>query len=487
MERQGDAMPHGAVGGLLNACKRAVTLASLACACSGLEAKRSIQPAPTRTSIGPVALDAETRRLLKTLELVDAGPPADVTNRFGDDPRAAAFGQRLFFYRGFAGPLLESDNDGGPGTLGMRGQPGRVGCADCHVPDDGFVDTRSRGRQISLGAEWGVRRPQSLLNVGQRRLLTWIGKSDTFFAQTVEVLENETEMNSSRLFVAQEVGRAFREEYEALFGALPALHDASRFPPLRAEETGCDRRLLDRPRTCRGRPGDGGPYSSMKPGDQFAVDRVVANLGKALGAYLRQLRCGPGRFDAFLAGDQAALTPAEQRGAALFVGRAACIGCHSGPFMSDFEFHNVGLRPRAVAVAFVDAGDEGAWTGVPQAQRNSFSSRGPHSDGDDGRLPSAVSERLRGSFQTPMLRCTSLNPSYMHTGQLRSLEAVVDFFNRGGDYAGYPGKSELSPLRLSEGERADLVAFLRSLDGSRPAPELLRDPGAALETTRAPR
>jgi cytochrome c peroxidase len=423
-------------------------------------------------------IDAETLARLKTLELVAADPPPDVTNRFADEPLAAAFGQKLFFYPGFAGKLLDSDNDGTPGTLGQRGAVGRIACASCHVPEDGFVDTRSRGQQISLGAEWGVRRAPSLLNVAQRRIFTWIGKTDTFAGQFVDVLENEKEMNSSRLFVAAETRRAFRREYEALFGPLPNFEDKTRFPALRAEDAGCDRSVPGKLRTCRGRPGDLGAYDELQPEDKLAVDRVVANLGKALGAYLRQLRCGPGRFDAYLSGDRNALSETELRGAKLFVGKARCVECHSGPFLSDFEFHNVGLRPRPVAVAFVDVGDKGASEGLGTLQRSSFNSRGPYSDGDDGRLPTTIPDRMLGAFATPMLRCTSVNPSYMHTGQLRSLEAVVRFFNTGGDYAGYPGKSEISPLRLLEQEEADLVAFLRALDGTRPSAHLLRAPEA---------
>ena len=61
----------------------------------------------------------------------------------------------------------------------------------------------------------------------------------------------------------------------------------------------------------------------------------------------------------------------------------------------------------------------------------------------------------------------------MHTGQMLSLDKVVAFFDRGGDSVGFPGVSELEPLGLSARERADLVAFLNSLDGPGPNPALL--------------
>jgi hypothetical protein len=65
----------------------------------------------------------------------------------------------------------------------------------------------------------------------------------------------------------------------------------------------------------------------------------------------------------------------------------------------------------------------------------------------------------------------------MHTGQMTTLSRVVSFFSNGGDRSGYPGISELAPLELDETERADLVAFMGSLQGPGPDPDLLMPPG----------
>jgi len=77
-------------------------------------------------------------------------------------------------------------------------------------------------------------------------------------------------------------------------------------------------------------PGDGADYDGMAPADQALVTTVAVNATKAIAAYLRQLRCGSGRFDRWLDGDATALSRAEQRGAALFVGRGGCVSCHGG-------------------------------------------------------------------------------------------------------------------------------------------------------------
>jgi cytochrome c peroxidase len=400
-------------------------------------------------------------------------PPRDASNGFADDARAAALGQELFFDAGFSGPLLDGDNDGSPVALGARGETGKVSCAGCHVASAGFLDDRSRGKQISLAAGWNLRRTPSLLDVGQARLLMWDGSRDSLHSQPFGPIENPNEMNASRLYAAEQIFARYRAGYEAIFGPLPPLDDAARFPPLDAKNAGCDRPIRGVP-TCHGKPGDGAEYDGMSAADQDAVTRVVVNLGKALAAYERLLSCGPGRFDAFLHGDATAMTPSEQRGAKLFVGKAQCLRCHSGPFLSDQQFHNVGLLPKTVATVFTDANDRGASAGLAASIADPLNVRGKYSDGDDGRLPDAVPAGSEGAFRTPTLRCVARRPSFLHTAQLRTLTDVVAFFDRGGDRAGYPGTNELVPLRLSADEQQDLVAFLQTLDGPGPAAPLLR-------------
>src|SRR6185369_7049277 len=106
-----------------------------------------------------------------------------------------------------------------------------------------------------------------------------------------------------------------------------------------------------------------------------------------------------------------------------------------------------GLRPGVVAVAFTDVDDHGAAVGVAGALADPLNVRGAFSDGDDGRLPAAVTPAMEGAFRTPTLRCLAGQPSFMHTGHLTTLDQVVAFFDRGGDAAGgYPGRSEIARL-----------------------------------------
>jgi cytochrome c peroxidase len=421
---------------------------------------------------------AEERALLETLHYDSGPPPPDPSNRVADDPDARAFGQRLFFDPRFSGPLIEGDNDGSSSTLGLRGEAGRVSCAGCHVPADGFVDTRSPHRQVSLASLWTFRRSPTLLEVAFQPLYNWDGRRDALWNQAAGVMESEREFNSSRLFVAEQIARHHSDAYEALFGALPPLADSARFPELAPEETGCVERstMAGVEYDCRGRPGDGADYDGMNAEDQALVTQVMVDAGKAIGAYLRSLRCGSSRFDAWLDGDRTALAESELRGARLFVGRAGCVSCHSGPLLSDGAYHNVGMSPAPVAVAIIDVNDRGAAAAIPEALEDPLSTAGVFSDGDRDKLPPAALPEHEGAFRTPSLRCVSRQPSFMHTGQLTTLSGVVSFFARGGDRSGYPGTNELTPLELTDEERADLVAFIGSLDGPGPDAALLTAP-----------
>lgn len=475
------------------ACRALLTCA-LALSCVGcatphatprVEVAGRDEQSSARPVHGSAGLHPETLQALRELSPPQLPPPPpDPSNRYADLPAAAAFGHRLFFDPGFSGQLIDPDNIGDRASLGRVGDVGKVSCAGCHIPEHGFIDTRSVRKQVTLAAGWSRRKTRSLLDIGQAKLIMWDGRRDALYNQPFQPFEAAEEMNSSRLFVAQQIYARHRAEYEAIFGPIPVpLADARRFPQLTAHTTGCRKLTADNHGVdCHGMPGDGAEFDRLAPADQDAVTRVVVNAGKALAAYERKLSCGPGRFDRWMHGDAAALSAEEQRGAAIFVGQRAdgsrrlgCNSCHSGPFFTDQGFHNVGLHPRGVGPAgsFFDREDRGAQQGLAQALVDPLNTRGPYSDGYDGRLPERVPASAEGAFRTPSLRCVSRRPSFMHTGQLLTLADVIDFFSRGGDRGGYHGTKVIEPFDFSPQERADLEAFLRALDGDGPDPALI--------------
>jgi cytochrome c peroxidase len=159
----------------------------------------------------------------------------------------------------------------------------------------------------------------------------------------------------------------------------------------------------------------------------YGKDGVTAeNLGKAIAAFERTLVSRNSAFDRYLAGDKRALSPEAVRGLALFQGKANCIACHNGPNLTDDSFHNLGMP-----------------------------------DQDIGRGKFDPAPHFHGAFKTPGLRNVVLTAPYMHDGSLASLEAVVQFYNRGGDR---PTSDPLvRKLDLSDAEVRDLVTFLGAL------------------------
>jgi cytochrome c peroxidase len=171
-------------------------------------------------------------------------------------------------------------------------------------------------------------------------------------------------------------------------------------------------------------------FAAAFPASPGISPRTIA---AALAAYERTLVSPPTRFDAWVAGRADALTQSEVRGFKLFAGRARCISCHVGFDFTDHNFYDIGL-PGA------DQG-RGKEIGLPAADH---------------------------AFKTPTLRELAWTAPYMHDGSLASLEEVVRHYEKGG--VARPTRSKDLPrsLRLTEAERADLVAFLESLSSEKP-------------------
>jgi len=146
----------------------------------------------------------------------------------------------------------------------------------------------------------------------------------------------------------------------------------------------------------------------------------VGRLGRpqevaALVAYLDTLEPPVSAFD------QGTLSASARRGEDLFQGKGGCIGCHSGPLLTDNGLHD---------------------TLVPKV-----------ADGDTD-TGAATSGPLKGSFNTPQMRDLRNTGPYMHNGSLKTLREVVEFYDQ---------RSSIAPLRLTDQEIADLVAYLQTL------------------------
>jgi cytochrome c peroxidase len=152
------------------------------------------------------------------------------------------------------------------------------------------------------------------------------------------------------------------------------------------------------------------------------------NLARALATYERTFVSPSTRFDRWIAGDPQALTAGEVAGFRLFTGKAGCVKCHSGFAFTDYAFHDIGL---------------------PSEDR-----------GRGAVLRLAVAEH---AFKTPGLREIGRSAPYMHDGSLATLADVIRHYERGVVERPTLSKDLTRKLRLTQAERADLIAFLGTL------------------------
>lgn len=219
-------------------------------------------------------------------------------------------------------------------------------------------------------------------------------------------------------------------------------------------------------------------------GEAFGGDPYGGKIYGAIGEFLKTIRTVNAPFDKFLRGDASALADDAKRGMDLFAGKAGCIQCHAGPMLSDAGLHATGVpdHPDLVggdpaAGAAAHAGHSGTASENPVADRQIALLRHYATMGvpnymnlrsDVGYYVVTKDKADIGKFVTPSLWDVGQTAPYMHSGIFATLADVVDFYDAGGGNG--PNKSGLvTPLGLSDAEKADLVAFLQSLTGDAPS------------------
>ncbi len=163
--------------------------------------------------------------------------------------------------------------------------------------------------------------------------------------------------------------------------------------------------------------------------EDFNIDHVA----QAIATYERTVLSGNSPYDRYENGDKNALTPAQKRGYDVFFKKAACDSCHLGFNFTDGSYENIGI-------------------GMDKASP------------DLGRYMVTKREDEKGAFKTPTLRDIARTAPYMHDGSLKTLEEVVEHYNKGG--IKNPWLDErMKPLNLSPQEKKDLVEFMKALSG----------------------
>ncbi len=350
--------------------------------------------------------------------------PKDPSNAHADDPAAMALGKKLFFDFRFSGNM-------------------KVSCATCHRSDMNFTDDLP----LAHGMGFTTRRSMSLLGVAYNAWFFWDGRKDSLWSQALGPLESNVEHGFTRTSCAYLICKTYRHEYETIFGKIPDIKNVAACP------TTEDIAVLK-------------AWASMTPAQRDNVDRIYANMGKAIEAYVRTILPGQSRFDKYAEAitdkDTTSLskifTTEEAEGLRLFIGKAKCTNCHNGPLFTNGDFHNTGV-PEPAQLPH----DNGRADGIRKVLSDEFNCMGRYSDAGSGdcaelRYLDTDTAKYAGAFKTPTLRNVAERSPYMHAGQFSTLREVLEFYRQSKSH-------ELGHSELSDKELGEIEAFLRTLSG----------------------
>jgi cytochrome c peroxidase len=260
---------------------------------------------------------------------------------------------------------------------------GAVSCARCHQPALYGTDALPR----SIGAEHRThpRHSQTVFNAAVQFVQHWRGDRTSVEDQAVKAL-----------IAPPAYGNPSFASAMAKLKAIPA------YTPL---------------------------FAHAFPRDQDPI--TPDNWGKAIGAYVRTL-VTPAPFDAFLQGDERALTTAAQTGLRTFI-QVGCATCHNGVGIGGTMYQKFGVT-------------EDYWRATGSTTV------------DKGRFDVTQDPADLYVFKVASLRNVAMTPPYFHDGSVATLPVAVRIMAR----------VQLGRA-LTDGEVTEIVAFLGSLTGTLPA------------------
>jgi cytochrome c peroxidase len=387
---------------------------------------------------------------------------------------------------------------------------GKVSCATCHQPELSFTD----GKVTSEGLSQTAMNAPTLANVNRGHWFFWNGRADSLEAQATGPVEHPKEQGFSRVKVAYRLKSHYQKKYEKIFGPLPktlppeSARPATIVNPRVSDEvaayalatighsdfqksvlasardqsvqpieiiknyaaSGSARRMALEPQQT-------GPVLSIQ--EQEDINKIFSNFTSAIAAFERTIHAGASPFDSFAESFAKTKNPqksfsdafgtSELNGLRIFAGKGQCIVCHSGPKLTDEQFHNIGLPAKNVKNL-----ELGRAQGLLLARSDPFNCKShyfPEKKQTESclELEYLESENVDavGAFKTPTLRQLRHSAPYGHDGRFLTLAEVLQHYNELQQPAAV-GRTEatLRPLGLTSGELKDLEAFLFSLHGS---------------------
>jgi cytochrome c peroxidase len=294
-----------------------------------------------------------------------------------------------------------------------------IACVSCHHPDFAFGD----GLDLSIGVRGHGLGPDRIEGEGIDRVPR---NAQTILNVAYNGLNSTTQM--------------YEPEEAVMFwdGREVSLEEQAKLPPTSRSEMRGDfkggafaleyiiPRLKDYPEYVS-------LFEKAFPGENDPIN--VANYSKAMAVYERTLVTDNSPYDQYLRGNKSSLSIEQKEGLILFFGKGGCGECHSGPMLSNWEFHALGVAEHPQRLEEKGGPDVG------------------NEDFEDYK------------FRTPSLRNVSLTGPYMHNGILATLKEVLIFENEGQSRNEYVPEisSDFKPKGLSDAEMDKIVAFLHAL------------------------
>lgn len=301
---------------------------------------------------------------------------------------------------------------------------GDVSCATCHDKARAFTDHLRVSEGINKLT--GTRNAPTIINSAFNETQFWDGREPDLESQSKQPFLNPVEMalpNHKPILDIVKSDKEYKNAFKTVFGIKPK---------------------------------------------NITIDHVAM----AIASFERSVISGNSPFDQYyFKQDNSAISKSAQRGLEVFLADGRCVSCHmigqTDALFTDHRFHNIGVgfhrianQVEDVVVTFEQSKQQGIDVDVSVLTSENTS--------ELGRFALDLDYTNLGAFKTPTLRNIEKTPPYMHDGSLKTLEEVVDFYNNGGriketdpvfDYL----SGGIKPLNLTDQQKQDLIAFLKTL------------------------
>lgn len=298
---------------------------------------------------------------------------------------------------------------------------GRVSCASCHRPSEGYARHTRFG--IGVGGLAGDRNAPVAFNRLLSKEQFWDGRAASLEEQAKGPIANPIEMgNTHDACVACLLGvEAYRLQFEKIFP-----DEGLTIDTVAKALASFERAIVTGP----------------APADYYEYARSVERrFDEEERAFLKEdLPAVYAKYQEALAGSKSMSASAKRGREIFFSDKGNCTVCHVGANFTDEKYHNIGVG-----------------MDVPNP--------------DLGRYNVTHNEADKGAFKTPTMRNVAMTAPYMHDGSQKTLEEVVEWYAKGG----HPNphlSDKMKKLDLSEQDKKDLVNYMKSLTG--PLPEVER-------------